>query len=394
MSTSTSKQRPRRKFTCPPDHPHGAKSTCYSEHHCGCDDCRAWRVREFHKYESRRRSATVQQFRPATDVVGHLSLLVGDGWRYADIEAVSGVTKPTIVRIMRGHTKRVTVETADAILGTVPEMRDRKKPSRFVPATGTTRRVQALARMGWTYQIIALRSGKTPEQISGFVHQDRVTVETHETIAALYAELWSQTPPQGTRQERTSSLRMKLHAERMGWPSPLDWEDIDQDEAPELGHVIVRCRVGHLIDGPNSQIPAYRAARAGEKADKWKGEHVCAACSETQRKFRGTGADHRIVVQWRENRYRELMPHDNPEVEDVDDELVDRALRGERVRLNYREKRSFVRRGHARRWSDELMAGLLRVDSKVVGRIREELDLPAVPVEEYVHTESRATRAA
>jgi len=69
---------------------------------------------------------------------------------------------------------------------------------------------------------------------------------------------------------------------------------------------------------------------------------------------------------------------------DVDEIAVDRALRGEAQRLNKAEKREAVRRAHPWRWSDMLIASTIGISDKTVTRIREELELPAWPMEEIV----------
>jgi hypothetical protein len=61
----------------------------------------------------------------------------------------------------------------------------------------------------------------------------------------------------------------------------------------------------------------------------------------------------------------------------IDDIAVELALAGLGVRLTPGERRACVRVLHSKRWSDEAIAARLRCASKTVGRIREELGLPA-----------------
>lgn len=67
---------------------------------------------------------------------------------------------------------------------------------------------------------------------------------------------------------------------------------------------------------------------------------------------------------------------------DVDEVAVELALAGRRVRITPAERRVCVRILHSRQWSDGAIAAQLRCADKTVGRIRDELNLPAWSLEE------------
>src|SRR5690606_14308125 len=136
---------------CPKEHKHGATGTCYQKHGCRCADCRGHRARSERERARRAKAGQLQEFVPAIIVVPRIMQLTREGWTYADIEAVSGVSVPSISRIMRGVTTRVERETADALLGTRPGMRERAPEPRKLDATGTVRRIRALVAAGWTF---------------------------------------------------------------------------------------------------------------------------------------------------------------------------------------------------------------------------------------------------
>lgn len=99
-----------------------------------------------------------------------------------------------------------------------------------VDALGTARRIQALQALGWTLGRIAAESGYPPKP--AFMHnitkKPRVRHDTAQRIAAAY-ERMSGTPG--------PSRAARLHAQRNGWPPPLAWDDIDNDERPvEVNH--------------------------------------------------------------------------------------------------------------------------------------------------------------
>ena len=215
---------------CDPSHKHGQTSNCYSMHKCRCDECREVRAEQHRAYRRKIRNGHIQEYVDAGPIAHHIRLLVRDRWEYADIAKVSGVSEPTIGRVRRGVTKRVETETADAILGTLPRMRDRANPNRMVNAVGVRRRIRALAAVGWTIREIARRVGKTPSQMWWYERQDMVTVATHRTVSAVYDEMWNETPPQGTTEQVRIYKRSRTHAATRGWHGPLAWDDETIDD--------------------------------------------------------------------------------------------------------------------------------------------------------------------
>jgi hypothetical protein len=83
--------------------------------------------------------------------------------------------------------------------------------------TGTLRRVQALARMGWSVREVARRAGVArPDDLLNprrLVHRDTATA-----VDRVFRELCMTPGP---------SARAKAIAERRGYAGPLDWDDID-----------------------------------------------------------------------------------------------------------------------------------------------------------------------
>jgi transcriptional regulator with XRE-family HTH domain len=218
---------------CPTGHKHGLTGTCYQRHACRCPSCKAGRARDERNRVTRARAGLTQEFVPSITLVSHLMELRGEGWKYADIEAVSGVSVPSISRIMRGVTANVERETADAILGTLPHMRLRAPEARRIDPTGTRRRLQALVAMGWTFWELSARMGHARTWALNVTRSGTVTRKTRDTVAALYEELWHAEPPQSTTVERSSYRRSRTLAKRHGWPGPLGWDDIDTDPEPE-----------------------------------------------------------------------------------------------------------------------------------------------------------------
>lgn len=101
----------------------------------------------------------------------------------------------------------------------------------LIPARSAQRRLQALARIGWTWPELAEVSGDPAraKQFSVIAEgkHDKVTRETHAVICGLY-DVLQLCPASGPR-----STWMRRKATAKGWASCLAWDDIDNDLKPQ-----------------------------------------------------------------------------------------------------------------------------------------------------------------
>jgi hypothetical protein len=109
-------------------------------------------------------------------------------------------------------------------------------------ATGSRRRLQALAYLCWSQWALATRLGTSPMfvrriQAGG---QGVITTARAAAVAALYDELWDQYPC--SRQAEW----VRTRARQAGWVPPLAWDD---DAPGDYGYT------GHGIDDP-AAVPA------------------------------------------------------------------------------------------------------------------------------------------
>lgn len=133
--------------------------------------------------------------------------------------------------------------------------------SRLVSTVGTRRRVQALARLGWTQRYICERVGITPSKLNKVIClHDKVGRELPDRIAALYRELI-------LAEKLGPDQRVRRYAERMGWPGPFDWDDIDDPDAVPACE-IERCHAEALAIEKLSQRREQRAQRTPEERDR------------------------------------------------------------------------------------------------------------------------------
>lgn len=135
-----------------------------------------------------------------------------------------------------------------------------------VPAVGTTRRLQALAAVGWSQKEIAARLGVTGARVGHLMNGMFPTVfpETAAAVAAVFDELCMVVPtdptPTRPRQIRVHE-RTRRHARARGWVTALAWDDIDNPaERPKRGNarrprrtdvdeaVVQRILAGEVLD--------------------------------------------------------------------------------------------------------------------------------------------------
>jgi transcriptional regulator with XRE-family HTH domain/transposase-like protein len=102
--------------------------------------------------------------------------------------------------------------------------REGRAPERVVDATGTRRRLQALATQGWSQLRLATELGCANSQSVGRILRgdaSRVNSRTRDAIAALYDRLAMTPGP---------SDRARDYARHAGWVPPLDWDDSHLDD--------------------------------------------------------------------------------------------------------------------------------------------------------------------
>lgn len=226
-------------------HPHGSRSR-YVVDKCRCRTCRDGSAR----YNAERRRLNLYgqpAYVDATPAREHIRALSAQGMGWKRVAAAAGVAQGVVWKILYGDphrnlapSKRVRAATSAKILGVTLDLADGAQ----VDATGTRRRLQALATLGWTIQALADRAGLDRQRFDKAIRGGRyVTSETAEAVRRLYDALWS-TRPSGGRSEAT-----RRRAARLGWAAPLAWDD-------------------ETIDDPAVQ-PDSGTSRRGVDLDEW-----------------------------------------------------------------------------------------------------------------------------
>lgn len=224
-----------------PEPPHHRNLTCYKHYDCRLPACVARHAAYLRRVYRRRGYGTWQPFVDAEPARQHIRNLVAYGISFERAANLAGL-KPSVVAAIlypmggRAPKQRIRPETESKILAVkaIPENVDGLRP---IDGTGTRRRLQALAALGFPFTRLGEHLPIHPRQVNYVVGGRLVRADTARAVAKLYDELWNQDPIQwGVRP--STALKVKRHAAKQGWAPPAAWDDdqIDDPEAtPNLG---------------------------------------------------------------------------------------------------------------------------------------------------------------
>lgn len=215
-------------------HPHGSRKR-YLHGGCRCTPCR--RANTAYQANRRRLHAYGRPgFVPAAPVRDHVRQLMAAGLPKHRIAAAAGVAEGTLSRLLyapHAHTRQVRRETAQRLLAVrdITAAAAPVLPDSLVDATGTTRRLQALAALGWSNRRLAALLGRHERNLNVLLHgrRSQVVHRTAREVADLYDRLWHVIPDE----DRPGQIRRaRLVATRNRWVPPLAWDD-DQIDDPD-----------------------------------------------------------------------------------------------------------------------------------------------------------------
>jgi lambda repressor-like predicted transcriptional regulator len=154
----------------------------------------------------------------------HVARLQRAGWTRVEIAKAAGLYRETLNRAMHGD-KRIYRSTHDAIMGVKGEP---AAPQTLVDATGTVRRLQALAAEGWSWVEIDKHRG-VDNGCYGCrtLTQRSVTKAFADDIAAVYDKLAGTKPPAVTTCQKRAITFQRNRARAAGWAPSLAWDCID-----------------------------------------------------------------------------------------------------------------------------------------------------------------------
>ncbi|MFD7416831.1 hypothetical protein [Kitasatospora purpeofusca] len=210
---------------------------------CRCGKCKAGRSRYTKALRHMRHQGETNR-RPACRAADHIRALRMAGMNDASIMAAAGISVDAMYKAAVA-TAVITRATEDAVLAVqVPEAAVGEVVSRAkTDATGTWRRVQALAAAGWPATAVADRLGCTNTNITYLLRQcgsGNVNLRTADQIRRIYLELWNQRPEDHGVSSHIAS-RTRRYAARQGWHPAAVWDDIDDpNDRPQYGDTSVR----------------------------------------------------------------------------------------------------------------------------------------------------------
>ena len=196
--------------------------TAYSRHGCRCEPCRAAAARASKAWR-RDNYLGVVKLVDAQPLKDHVAMLMASGMSFRAIALTAGWSSRNALADAMSR-KRVTPRTLARVLAVHPELDNRRDA--YVDATGSARRLQALAINGWPTRNLAKQLGhKDPATIQHIANGKTPTIRlrTKDGIRALFDELWDQPGP---------SKRTADFAKARGWLPALAWDD-DVIDRPE-----------------------------------------------------------------------------------------------------------------------------------------------------------------
>ncbi|KOV07479.1 hypothetical protein [Streptomyces sp. XY533] len=223
--------------------PHGTISR-RKHHGCKCwDCCEALRAYSNARYAAMK-AGTWQPFVDAEPVRQHVLRLMASGMSMHRIQVLSGLPNRTITGFLnhvnysgnvRARKRGARKDVADKILAVPVD----SSLAFLVNATGTQRRIQALAAIGWPQKYLAERIGLNRHSVSDIQRRQRVLGSTAATITAAYEEL-QRRPGERGGISKTKANRARAQAAQNNWAPPSYWAKFpgaidDQHFIPEYG---------------------------------------------------------------------------------------------------------------------------------------------------------------
>lgn len=194
----------------------------------------------------------------------HLSGLLRRGMSIRQIAATTGLSRYVLFAVRKGQ-PQVTYVVSEAILGC--PVRAPRGPV-MVDATGTARRLQALAVAGYSSSDIAARLGRHAITVAHWRNAQSgqvVTAETRGLVADLYERLWGTDGPSVVAQRRAAQAGMQPFE---AWtdaiiddPTAAPYSDPEAVQFVDevLVKAVVRGQRPFLDLSPAEQLQLYRA---------------------------------------------------------------------------------------------------------------------------------------
>lgn len=212
--------------------------TTLSVQGCECEGCERVRARRRKRAKNTALHGT-HYLMDVGPVRRHIKALLNAGWTQRDISVHASVAQGSICEIASGLRrfggdtvlrKSVRTSTAERILRLKPS--DLRLEARHrVPALGSTRRLRALACMGWglcDFEAYGLGDSNARDLRQGL--RKTTLVEIAVCVEKAFIDLCMTPAPEDMRHDA-----VRRNAAANGWLPPLAWDDIDDpNEIPDM----------------------------------------------------------------------------------------------------------------------------------------------------------------
>ncbi|MFJ1647935.1 hypothetical protein [Streptomyces sp. NPDC088258] len=196
----------------------------------------------------RRRLIAYGQWQPFTDahpVREHVTAIRATGMSLKNLSTATGVTVATLDHLYYGGTgyppaHQIRTESANALLAYWPRLDDYVDAA-VIDATGTRRRMQALAATGWPATATHGQIGYlAPRSVEKLRRNTQVTARVARTVRDLY-------PTASTGRAEDHGVtpwlaqRCRAYAASCGWTPPSTWDDDTIDDPDAIPEWTGRC---------------------------------------------------------------------------------------------------------------------------------------------------------
>ncbi|WP_327335921.1 hypothetical protein OG384_04600 [Streptomyces sp. NBC_01324] len=223
---------------------HGTLSR-YKHHGCKCDVCRAGYCTWQRTRYRRRGYGTWHPFVDAQPIRQHILALHGSGMSFASIAQAASMHEATVTGFIYALGKRAPVKkrATPEIAAKILAVKSDPMLSGWVDATGTRRRIQALAANGWPMGALAAAIGVNSGTVNRMTRQVRVFAATARAVAAMYTR-YATASPQDHGVELWKIERTRRAAQAKHWPDTVWWEDMGHIDDPDFDPVASERRLG------------------------------------------------------------------------------------------------------------------------------------------------------
>lgn len=191
---------------------------------CKCKTCSETRNRRKKQYRvnSERGISARVDATPAREALNQLRQTM----TWAQIAAITGTGVSNIQDIAAGRRTTTTRDTITKILAAQPQ--PTTDPNKFVDATGTARRIQAMRALGHSLSVLEPLTGSDRCHLSLIClgHRPTVRYRVARRVAETYKTLAAQAAPEGW-----SAAVTRAYAASQQWAPPAAWDDIDDPTA-------------------------------------------------------------------------------------------------------------------------------------------------------------------